>query len=78
MTRIARTLPASRLIEFVDEHSRVDPEEVTTHYRNTFEKWRAEDKHFTIFEADRRAVDLGFHGSDIWGWDEWIKALLTK
>lgn len=77
MTRLARILPAIRLAEFAEE-SNLTPETITSHYRETFERWRAEDKRFTVYEADRRAVDLGFHASEIWGWDAWIEALLTK
>jgi hypothetical protein len=44
-----------------------------THHNLTFEKWEREDRHFTTFEADRRAVDMGFHPAEIWGWDEWVE-----
>lgn len=71
MTRQVRPFSASRLVEFVTEHPRLTPEDATSHYRQTFEKWQQEDKHFTCYEADRRAVDLGFHPAEIWGWDEW-------
>jgi hypothetical protein len=69
--KLARHYPASRLVEFAREHPRLNIEDVT-HHNLTFEKWEREDRHFTTFEADRRAVNMGFHPAEIWGWDEWI------
>lgn len=74
-TKKPRALSAARFVEFIVEHPRVELTEVTTH-TDVFRKWEAEDKHFTIYEADRRANALGFHPSEIWGWDEWIEAAM--
>lgn len=75
MTRQARPYPAARLVAFVSEHPRVELDDITSH-NATFVKWEREDKHFTTMEADRRAVMLGFHPAEIWGWDEWIEPVV--
>lgn len=75
--RLARPFPASRYVTFVSEHPKMNVSEITSH-TDTFLKWEAEDKHFTLYEADRRAINLGFHPCEIWGWDEWVEACLKR
>ncbi len=75
--RLARPYSAARFVAFVTENPRVELKDITTHAA-TFEKWEREDKHFTAYEADRRANLLGFHPAEIWGWDEWIEPALSK
>jgi hypothetical protein len=73
--KLPRPFPASRFVAFIEDHPKLTMAEVSNH-RTTLEKWERENTHFTFYEADRRATLLGFHGSEIWGWDEWINATL--
>lgn len=67
-----RPFSAKTLAEFIADHPRMVSTPTSTSWGWTLTRWVNEDKHFTAYEADRRAVALGVHPSMVWDnwWDE--------